>query len=105
MAARVTVRCPRGGYKFIVIENERDEMIVYADDEPRFDYHRELLAEYRHESGLRARCIGGGRISFKETEKVIRIWDSSGDFGYEPDRNVTLAALKLAYPGFDVSER
>jgi len=103
MAAQVTIRCARSGYKFIVIENEKKEIIIFADDDPCYRYHRDLLAQYRQESGLRAQCLGGGRIAFDEKMKTIRIWDSSGDFGYEPSREDTVNMIRAAYPDFQVA--
>ncbi len=105
MDVQVTIRCNNGGYKFVVLINEREEMIVFADDNDHFDYHWKLLAQYQHETGLRASCIGGGRIRFDGEKKTIEIWDSSGDFGYEPDRNQTVSAIKQNYLDFEVVRR
>lgn len=102
---QVIICCPRGGYKFIVIKNEKGGMVVYADDDPQFDYHRVLLAEYQNDSGMRARCLGGGQIRFNGEKKTIMISGSSGDFGVEPDRMETVKAIKAAYPDFEVSSR
>ena len=103
VAIQVNIRCTRGGYKFVVLQNEKGEHVVFADDDRRYGFHRDLLAQYQKESGLQAECIGGGRISFDEEEKAIKIWGCSGDFGREPDRKETVQVLQGAYPDFDVT--
>ena len=99
---------PRDGYKFIVAQltdgNGGSKLVVRANQD--CSYHRDILAILRREvrpSGLEARCIGGGRIEINPEEKAIRIWDSSGDFGEEPNRKeVTVQLLQAEYPDWKI---
>lgn len=92
------------GYKFVVLqEHGTNDLYVFADAAPEFEYHRDLLRAFRNERGLNLRCIGGGRIRKDSVAKTIKIWDSSGDFGFEPDREVTVSAIAKAYPDYTVT--
>lgn len=101
---------PSDGYKFIVANvtdgNGGTKMVVRANQDCK--YHRDILAILRREVrpfGLDARCIGGGRIEITPEAKTIRIWDDSGDFGKEPNRQQTVRMLQAAFPEFQVSGR
>lgn len=94
----------QGGYKFIVIrvsDGVTDKLIIRANE--RCDYHRDILDLARSEAfNLRMICIGGGQINVNPGQKIISIWDRSGDFGKEPDRGHTALMLKAEFPDFDV---
>ena len=104
MITQVIIRCTRGGHKFVVLRNEKNETVVFADDSPKLGYHRELRRQYVAENNLNACCLGGGWIRYDAEKKVIQIGGSSGDFGREPDREETVNAIKRAHPDFDVGE-
>jgi hypothetical protein len=93
-----------GGYKFIVIkvsESEVSKFVVRAD--AGCGYHDDIFQKFRREAqGLSARCIGGGRINIDPANKVIKIWDSSGAFGVEPDRAETVKILSETFPDFKI---
>ncbi len=74
--------------------------MVRADKSCR--YHKEILEKVRTETGLHARCLGGGRIAIDPDAKTIRIGDYSSDFGKEPDRQLTVKMLQEAFPGWTV---
>ena len=99
---------PRDGYKFIVANvtdgNGGTRMVVRAKRDCQ--YHNDILAILRREVrplGLNAHCIGGGYIKISPEAKTIRIWDDSGVFGKEPDRQQTVRMLQAAFPEFQVS--
>jgi len=102
MVAQVIIRCAGRGHKYVVLENEKGEVVVFADDHHSFNLHAKLLAQYCLETGLRARCVGGGLITFIAEKKFISVVDKSADFGREPDRDETVAAIQQAYPDFTV---
>ncbi len=93
-----------GGYKFIVAkvsEGEASKLVVRAN--ANCSFHRDILGLLRHEaSNLNARCIGGGNIEVDPTNKVIKIWGSSGDFGVEPNRAETVKMLNEAFLEFKI---
>lgn len=93
-----------GGYKFIVAkvsEGEASKLVVRAN--ASCELHRYILSKLELEaSGLNARCIGGGRIEINPTNKTIKIWGKSGDFGLEPDRANTVRMLSGAFPDFKI---
>lgn len=99
MTAKVIVRGDKG-YKFVVLETENGEIVVFADE--KYGYHRNLLACYCKENGLHAKCLGGGQIRIDREKKIIRIRDSSGDFGMEPNRKETGRLIQEAFPDFTV---
>lgn len=120
--------CSDGGYKFIVVEltlgDEKKVVIRGNDENDLSNYHagifyRTLWHKFhqRRCSGARAKkeedlcqscdcgagvqlkCLGGGRISASLADKTIRIWDRSGSFGLEPEREIrTAALLQAAFP-------
>lgn len=105
---REVVIDPAEGYKFIVAQltdgNGGKRLVVRANQD--CSYHRDILALLRREvrpHGLDAHCTGGGRIEINPTEKTIRIWDSSGDFGEEDDRKETVRMLQVAFPDYQVT--
>lgn len=100
----------KDGYKFIVAElsdgSGSKKLVVRADQER--DYHDDILKALKREvepCGLRARCIGGGRIAVNPTAKTICIWGDSGAFGEEPDREQTLRMLQAAFLDYEVREK
>jgi phosphohistidine phosphatase len=96
-----------GGYKFIVAEvtdGATTRLVVRADKDCVL--HRHILRGTRDQlspHGLQARCIGGGRILINPEAKTIKIWDRSGDFGFEPDRGETVRMLCSAFPDFSIT--
>jgi len=100
MATQVMIRCKYSGNKFIVLENEKGEIVVFADDDRRFRLHKELLQQYCEETGLSAKCLGGGYIHMKE--KSVSLTGTSTDFGTEPNRDETVTAIKEVYPEYVV---
>jgi hypothetical protein len=99
------------GYKFIVVcvvkpETKEEKLVVRAHQD--CEYHRDILAWFKNEelqgSSLKCGCVGGGRIRINTSDKTVEIWDSSGDFGEEPDRTLTVTMLQEAFPEFVVSE-
>jgi phosphohistidine phosphatase len=97
-----------GGYKFIVAEvsdGTITRLVVRADQS--CELHRYILRGTREQlspHGLQARCIGGGRILINPEAKTVKIWDKSGDFGFEPDRMETVRMLQSAFPDFVITE-
>jgi hypothetical protein len=70
-------------------------------------YHHELEKSLKQEVlefGMKANCIGGGKYRVNLEEKTVYVWDQSGEFGKEPNRNETLRLFREAFPGFEVSE-
>ena len=97
-------------YKFIVAnvtdDNDNSKLVVRVNN--HYAIHAEILFILREEVrplGLKACCIGGGRIEINPEAKTIRIWDKSTGFGEEPDRQQTIRMLQAAYPEFQVGER
>ena len=53
---------------------------------------------------VRIRCLGGGRIRVDADAKTVHIWDRSGGYGLEPDRETaTVAMLRTAYPEYEIA--
>ena len=63
----------KGGYKYIVAEVSDEtgnkKLLVRANE--GCGYHYQILSLVREETGLRARCIGGGIICIKPDKKTI----------------------------------
>ena len=101
---------PENSHKFIVAElsdgNGGKRLVVRAPKYVRYELHADILEFLQKEvgsSGLKARCIGGGVISINTEKKTIKIWDDSGEFGEEPDRQETIRMLQVAFPEFSVT--
>lgn len=97
----------RGGYKFIVAvvtnSDNKQKTVIRANE--KCDYHKRILAQLQNEIyifGLKAKCIGGGQIRVSPNEKTITIWDYSGDYGLEPNRNETALMLRVAFPDWTI---
>jgi len=105
----VVVVDQEGGHKYIVVllsDDNEEKIIVRADK--RHEWHRDILFELQREVrqfGLRAQCLGGGYIRVSSEQKAIRIWDYSSDFGREPNRELTAAMLRGAFPDFKIEVR
>jgi len=69
----------KDGYKFIVvklIDNEDNKKLIIRADQ-NCEYHDEIFDSLRRgirTNGLKARCIGGGRIDINPSAKIIQIW-------------------------------
>jgi hypothetical protein len=53
---------------------------------------------------FRLRVLGGGYCRLEPERRQAWIWGASGQFGREPDRQLTRLALEAALPGFSVAE-
>lgn len=47
-------------------------------------------------------CIGGGKLRVDAKKKKILLWNSSVDFGREPDRQETANLIKASYPEYEI---
>lgn len=95
----------RGGYKYIVAEvsDEKGNKKPLVRANESCGYHADILKKVKMETGLFARCLGGGRIQIDPENKTIRIWNQSVDFGREPDRQLTVKMLQEAFPGWTIT--
>ncbi|MBI2062082.1 MAG: hypothetical protein HYT64_00060 [Candidatus Yanofskybacteria bacterium] len=96
-------------YKFIVAQltdgNGGKRLVVRANESCR--YHQDAFDLLRQEvrpHGLDVHCIGGGKIEISLAEKTVCVWDSSWDFGEEPNRKETIRMLQAAFPDYQVTQ-
>ena len=96
-----------GGYKFIVVQltdgGGEKKLIVRANE--NCEFHADIFDELlRHEDldTLSPKCVGGGNIEVDPEEKRIRIRSSSSRYGREPDRQLTVRMLQVAFPDYQV---
>lgn len=85
--------------KYILVEF-RDESIDGVVSLP-LEYHRDIAAEYRRRTGKRFGVLGGGRMCIYEDLKVIKVYDTSGDYGRAPTDRVA-AVLMEHYPSYEL---
>ncbi|OHA18073.1 MAG: hypothetical protein A2664_00010 [Candidatus Taylorbacteria bacterium RIFCSPHIGHO2_01_FULL_46_22b] len=97
-------RCPLGQHNYVVLENENGEVIIFSDDVRHFPSRKDLLTHYECESGLDARCLGGGLISIDYKNKVIHIREDGEEAEHEMDMTDIVLSLKGEYPEFNVTE-
>jgi hypothetical protein len=103
----VILRCERGGNRFVVLGHGQDieNITIFADDDLKYTYLRDLVKAYREESGCSADGLFGGNIDFDKTKKTIRLFGKSSTYeGMTPQlqKNV-ISAVGMAYPEFEVT--
>ncbi len=106
------------GIKEVVIDADCDQKYIVAEviggDNKKIvvrgdvwcKYHKDIFSLLKRElNGIAVGvvCLGGGRINMNSSNKVIRVYDLSGEYGVEPDREQTVRMIKLAFPDFEVS--
>ncbi|XP_043527794.1 sex-regulated protein janus-A-like [Frieseomelitta varia] len=52
--------------------------------------------------GLRAKCLGGGRIEHDPDEKTIKVYGYSQGFG-KADHEVSVSLLRTQYPDYTIT--
>lgn len=67
-----------------------------------FDPGAAMHADIGRRFGLRV--LGGGFCRLEPGRRQALLWGSSGQFGREPDRQLTRLALEAALPGYQVAE-
>jgi len=100
----------KDSYKFIVaIVSDGmggEKMVIRAEKYEDCELHHDILCLLQQEvrpGGLKAHCIGGGRIQVNSEVKTIRIWDDSAAHGKEPNRQETVRMLQVEFPEFQVT--
>ncbi|KAL0113257.1 hypothetical protein PUN28_012426 [Cardiocondyla obscurior] len=64
-----------------------------------FDEVEEQIKKY---AGLKAKCVGGGRIEHDPDEKTIKVYGYSQGFG-KADHQVSVELLKKKYPAYNIT--
>jgi hypothetical protein len=90
----------------VKVRGENDKFVLFSNTEyishgRNFDALQDLIDELGLQEGDEIKCLGGGRLTYSETEKTIRIWGASIEFG-PADQETVLALLKQAFPDFTV---
>lgn len=79
-----------GRAKFVLLKDEDKNFILRSD--LSVEFHKEIVAKQRQESGKRVTCLGGGRIEISENE--IYAYGESMDFGIPNNDLVELILLE-----------
>lgn len=91
------LRCadsPRAAGKFIIGRSREDaRLIAVFDDTAAF--HRDLAETY----GVRP--LGGGWCEIDHPRRQVALSGHSTQYGREPDRDLTLALFRHAFPGYN----
>jgi len=90
-------RSPAEG-KFLVGSSLFSDDTIALVFDNRAASHRELAGRYN------LHPWGGGWLSLDDEQRRVRITGVSQDYGKEPDRDLTVRALKLAFPDYEVTE-
>ncbi|XP_050459389.1 14 kDa phosphohistidine phosphatase-like [Cataglyphis hispanica] len=98
-----------GRFKYILINVEDDvnktsKQIVrgYARAQWHADIFDKVDEEIKAHAGLRANCVGGGRIEHDPDEKTIKVYGYSQGFG-KADHQVSVELLKKKYPDYNIT--
>ncbi|XP_076232223.1 14 kDa phosphohistidine phosphatase isoform X2 [Calliopsis andreniformis] len=98
-----------GRFKYILINvqdqaSKEKKSIVrgYARSQWHADIFNEAESELKSLSGLRAECLGGGRIEHDPDEKTIKVYGYSQGFG-KADHEVSVNLLKKKYPDYTIT--
>ncbi|XP_072749302.1 sex-regulated protein janus-A [Anoplolepis gracilipes] len=98
-----------GRFKYILINvqddvNKASKQIVrgYARAQWHADIFDKIDEEVKKHAGLRANCVGGGRIEHDPDEKTIKVYGYSQGFG-KADHQVSVELLKKKYPDYNIT--
>ncbi|CAL7947804.1 unnamed protein product [Xylocopa violacea] len=98
-----------GRFKYILINVQDDTNNVsksivrgYARAQWHGDIFDDVNEEIKLIAGLRANCLGGGRIEHYPTEKTIKVYGYSQGFG-KANHEVSVALLKKKYPDYSIT--
>ncbi|KAM0734500.1 Sex-regulated protein janus-A [Formica fusca] len=98
-----------GRFKYILINvqddvNKASKQIVrgYARAQWHADIFDKVDEEIKQHAGLRANCVGGGRIEHDPDEKTIKVYGYSQGFG-KADHQVSVELLKKKYPEYNIT--
>ncbi|XP_025265709.1 sex-regulated protein janus-A-like isoform X1 [Camponotus floridanus] len=98
-----------GRFKYILINvqddtNKISKQIVRGN--ARAQWHANIFdkvdGEIKKLVGLRANCVGGGRIEHDPDEKTIKVYGYSQGFG-KADHQVSVELLKKKYPDYNIT--
>ncbi|KAL6420194.1 hypothetical protein ACFW04_013817 [Cataglyphis niger] len=76
----------------------KNDISYYA----RADIFDKVDEEIKAHAGLRANCVGGGRIEHDPDEKTIKVYGYSQGFG-KADHQVSVELLKKKYPDYNIT--
>lgn len=98
-----------GRFKYILINvyddtNNVSKTIVrgYARAQWHSDIFDETGVQLESIPGLRAKCLGGGRIEHDPDERTIKVYGYSQGFG-KADHEVTVGILKKVYSDYTIT--
>ncbi|XP_076755448.1 sex-regulated protein janus-A [Xylocopa sonorina] len=98
-----------GRFKYILINvqdetNNVSKSIVrgYARAQWHGDIFDDVSEKIKPIGGLRANCLGGGRIEHDPDQKTIKVYGYSQGFG-KADHEVSVALLKKKYPDYTIT--
>ncbi|KAL0113259.1 hypothetical protein PUN28_012426 [Cardiocondyla obscurior] len=98
-----------GKFKYILINvqdnvNKASKKIVrgYARAQWHADIFDEVEEQIKKYAGLKAKCVGGGRIEHDPDEKTIKVYGYSQGFG-KADHQVSVELLKKKYPAYNIT--
>ncbi|EGT39620.1 hypothetical protein CAEBREN_04563 [Caenorhabditis brenneri] len=69
----------------------------------RCHFHDDILQEVKGSapSGLKLKCVGGGRIKHDDTDKDILVYGYSQGYG-QADHTIAVGILQKKYPGYNI---
>ena len=98
-----------GRFKYILINvkdksNNASKFIVrgYARAEWHADVLDETVSQLEQFPGLRAQCVGGGRIERNPDDRTIKVYGHSQGFG-QADHEMSTSILKKKYPDYTIT--
>ena len=80
-------------------EDGRNKKVVRSRN---VNHHNQIFDSLTTVAPGKVTCLGGGALFYSANPKVIRVYGTSGEYGQDPDRNVTIALIASAYPDFKV---
>ncbi|XP_032674999.1 14 kDa phosphohistidine phosphatase-like [Odontomachus brunneus] len=99
----------RGRFKYILIDvkdtiNNASKQVVrgYVRAQWHADIFDEVSEQVKKHSGLKANCVGGGRIEHHPDDKLIKVYGYSQGFG-KADHRVSVELLKKKFPDYNVT--
>lgn len=94
---------PSGRFKYILVKITHDSHHKYiVRGHRRAAYHADIYDEILpgiNNLGLKAECLGGGRIEHNKDEQSILVYGYSLGFG-RADHSITTDILKTFYPTY-----
>ncbi|EGT38023.1 hypothetical protein CAEBREN_19612 [Caenorhabditis brenneri] len=69
----------------------------------RCHFHDDILQEVKGSapSGLKLKCVGGGRIKHDDADKDILVYGYSQGYG-QADHTIAVGILQKKYPGYNI---